>query len=256
MVGGDLVIDAYSLGPVTVGATPNLFEIPPALPPLGQWSIPDAVEDTTSAKFRTTVWAPAAQAGKYQVRVELFDTAGNPVNIGALGIKYLVPTSTDLSGTIETEDASVLGLVFGNSFIMTLHLDNNVCSAGIGAPTLLGTPAGDNCGVLEYTPASLGSNVLMPYTASHPNGFARYNFSLYRGINLLTPPSVSGVPVGAGSFTASETVGNLLGGWTVAGFSENLYVAATATDSWSRLSNYDAAAVRAFVLARPGGGGP
>ncbi len=255
MVGTDLVIDPYDLGPVTVGATPNLFKIPPALPPLGQWSIPDAVEDTTSAKFRTTVWVPAAQHGKHQLRVELFDGAGAPVNIGALGIKYLVPTSTDLSGTIETEDASVLGLVSGNSFVMTLHIDNNVCSASIAAPTLLGNPASDNCGVLEYTPAMLMSPVIMPYTASHPNSFATYSFNLFRGINLLTPPSTSG-PVGAGSFSASETVANLLGVCTVAGFSENLYVAAMATDGWSRLSGYDASAVRAFVLARPGPGGP
>jgi hypothetical protein len=256
MVGGNLVIDPYDLSPVTVGSTPNLFKIPPALPPIGQWSIPDAVEDTTNARFRTTLWAPAAQHGKYQLRLDLFDGAGNPVNIGPSGIKYLVPESTDLSGTILTEDAAVIGLVSGNSFIMTLHIDNNGCSASIGPPTLNGTPASANCGVVEYTPATSTSQVIMPFTAAHPNGFATYSFNLYRGVNLLTPPSVSG-PVVGGNFSTSETVSNLLGGCIVAGFSENLYVAAMAIDGWTRLSEYDASAVRAFVLARPGpGGGP
>ncbi|HSE44079.1 MAG TPA: hypothetical protein VLA89_01995, partial [Gemmatimonadales bacterium] len=222
MVGGSLIIDPYDLGPVTVGSTPNLFKIPPALPPIGQWSLPDVVEDTTNARFRTTLWAPAAQHGKYQLRLDLFDGAGTPVNIGPAGIKYLVPASTDLSGTILTEDAANLGLVTGNSFIMTLHIDNNECAASIGPPTLNGIPANDNCSVLEYTPATSGASVMMPYTASHPNGFATYSFSLYRGSNLLTPPSVSGLPVGGGSHSASDTVSNLLGGCVVAGFSENL----------------------------------
>jgi hypothetical protein len=88
----------------------------------------------------------------------------------------------------------------------------------------------------------------MTYTASHPNGFATYSFTLYRGVNPLTPPSTSG-PVNGGSFSTTQTTTYLLGGCTVAGYSENVYVAASATDGWYRLSGYDAQAVRAFVLA-------
>ncbi len=51
-VGDDLVLEEFNLGPKSEKSpgvpllNPNLFEIPPALPPIGQWSIPDAVEDT------------------------------------------------------------------------------------------------------------------------------------------------------------------------------------------------------------------
>jgi len=243
-IGSDLALEVYPLGPKVVGGTANLFEIPPALPPTGQWSLPDVVEGTTNAKFPTTVLVPAAQHGKVQLKVDLFDATGGPVNIAAKGIKYVVPTSTDLSGTIQTEDTAALGLVVSNSFIMTLHVDNNNCGASIAAPTRNGIPASPNCGVLEYDPTAPGT-VVMDYSAHHPNLFASHSFAIVRGVSSVV--SVGG-PV-PGSPPVIETVAALLGGCAVAGFSENLYVAATATDGWRRLSEYDRSAVRAFVLA-------
>ncbi len=248
-VGTDLTLEVFPLGPQVVGTTPNLFEIPPGMPPVGQWSFPDLREDLTSAKFATHTLLPVTtEFGKYQVRLDLFDDTGAPVDIAAKGITYRVPDTDDFSGDIETEDAATLGLVDGNSMIVTLFVDNNVCDAGIDAPTLNGTAASDDCGVLEYVPSN-SSSVQMNYTASHPNGFATHNFHLYRGINLLTPPSVSGVPVGSGSFSTTQSVSALLGGCSIAGFSENVTAVAMATDGWGRLASYDAGAVRAFVLA-------
>jgi hypothetical protein len=101
--------------------------------------------------------------------------------------------------------------------------------------------------VLEYTDESTDS-VTLSYHAHHPNGFATYSFALYRGVNEQTPPSQSG-SVGAGNFSATETAGTLLGDCSIAGFSENLYVWATAINGWRRLWEYDTSAVRAFVLA-------
>ncbi len=267
MTAGQLVLTPYPLGPQTVNGVPNLFEIPPALPPEGQWSLPDVIEGTTSAKFPSAELAPAVEHGKYQIKVDLFDINGAPVNIAAKGIRFVVPTSIDLSGTIETTDAAALGLVSGNSFIMTLHVDNSPCNdAVIDAPTLNGMPADDNCGVLRY-PVSPPASVVMGWRASHPNGvaaegFATYSFRLYRGVNQLVLPPVSPPPqrlpaggralIGAGAFSDTETVADLLGGCTVAGFSENLYVAAMAIDGWRRLHEYDRSAVRAFVLAPQG----
>jgi hypothetical protein len=235
---------------------PNLFEIPPAVPPIGQWSIPDAVEDTTSAKFPTDALAPAGQEGIYQLKVDLFDSSGALVDVTTLGIKYRVPHELDLSApaTIHTDDAAALGLVFDDdgdgkkSFIMTLHVDNNVCSSSLAAPTLNGNPA-NPCGVMNYDPNAPGS-VTMDYTASHPHGFATYTFGLYRGGTLLTPPTVSNQPVGAGSFSTTQTVNYLLGGCPVAGFAEYLNVWALAIDGWRRLSEYDTLTIaRGFVLA-------
>jgi hypothetical protein len=254
VVGTDLVLDAYLLGPQTAGAESNLFEIPPAVPPLGQWSHPNVVLDTESGEFDTVAadGAPIMD-GKVQLRVELFDAAGVPVDIGALGIRYFVPTSTDLASTIYTADAATLGLVVGNTMVITLHVNNEPCTAGIGAPTIGGSAADDCCGVLNY---AAGSSVTLPWTASHPHGFATYSFGVVRGVSGVFS---QGGAVGGGAFSTVRTVAQLLHDnplpgcenrdCRVAGFSENLYVATSAIDGWSRLSAYDDSAVRAFVLA-------
>jgi hypothetical protein len=265
-IGTALVLEAYSLGPHVVGGKAALFEIPPALPPIGQWSLPDAVEDTTSAKFPTggsvPVYGlvPPAAAGIYKLRLELFDAGGNPVDIGALGIHYVVPTSTDLNSTIFTTEAAALGLVpgapvdNGNAFVMRLHVDNNPTFAQIDAPLLNGGVAADDCGVLEYGP---GDTVTVAYTSSHPNGFATRYFWLRRGVQdvSVSPLTVLGDPVGGGSYSASPAVSALLTMQDgticpVAGFAEELRVLGTATDGWSR-QGYDAHDLRAFVLAPP-----
>jgi hypothetical protein len=256
MVGTDLVLDAYPLGPNTVGGNGGLFEIPPAVPPLGQWSLPNVVADTSSGVFNSAAGdGTPLLDGKIQIRVELFDNAGAAVNIAAKGIRYFVPTSTDLSGTVHTVDASTpgLNLVAGNTMVITLHVNNEACGAGIAAPSIGGATADPCCGVLEY---GAGDTVTMPWTASHPHGYATYGFGVVRGIQGVF--SSSGAVAG-GSFSATRTVYQLMndnlppgcaeGGCTVAGFSENLHVYAMATDGWSRQSQYDDGDVRAFVLA-------
>jgi hypothetical protein len=258
-VGSKLVLEAYSLGPQVVGTQAGLFEIPPPLPPIGQWSLPDVVEDTASAKFPTGGCQPATYGlvppgseGIYKLRVELFDDAGAPVNLAERGVHFVVPKSTDLNGTVETEEAAALGLVpgapvdSGNAFVMRLHIDNNPTSAEIEPPLLNGSAEpGEHCGTLEYSPSNPGS-LTIPYTAMHPNGFANYGFVLKRGVTALTPPSAGG-PVGSGSFSSSELVETLLDGCEVAGFAEELSVEGTATDGWSR-QRYDSGDLRAFVL--------
>lgn len=249
-VAGSLVDDVYSLGPRTVGATSSLFEIPPAMPPQGKWSYPDAVSDLTNAVLPSASYFPSPASGRIELHVDLFDGAGSPVDIAALGVNYVVPTSTDFSGTIHTENAAADGLVSGSTLVLPLYVDNNVTSAAIDAPTLNGSPASDECGVLEYGDDA-GDSVTLAYHAHHPNGFATYGFALYRGVTELVPPSRSG-PVGAGNFTATETAATLLGDCSIAGYSENLTAWATAIDGWRRLSEYDRSAVRAFVLAPEG----
>ena len=254
MVGTDLVLDAYPLGPNTVGGQGNLFEIPPAVPPLGQWSQPDVVEDTASGKFDTVAAdGTPVMDGRVQMRVELFDAAGAPVDIGALGIRYFVPTSTDLSGTVHTVDASTLGLVVGHTMVITLRVNNEPCSASIAPPAIGGGVADPCCGVLSYAPTD---TVTLGWSASHPHGFGSYGFGIVRGVNGVFS---AGGAVSAAAFSATRTVDQLLndnlppgcavGGCPVAGFSENLHVWASATNGWSRQSQYDRHDVRAFVLA-------
>lgn len=253
-----LVLDAYPLGPNTVGGNGGLFEIPPSEPPLGKWSLPDLVTDHASGTFNSAAGdGTPVLDGKVQIRVELFDNAGAAVNIAAKGIRYFVPTSTDLSGTVHTVDASApgLNLVFGNTMVITLHANNEACNAAIAAPSIGGATADPCCGVLEY---GAGDTVTMAWTASHPHGYATYGFGVVRGAQGVFGSSGA---IGGGSFSASRTVHQLMndnlplgcsvGGCTVAGFSENLSVYSMATDGWSRQSQYDDSDVRAFVLAPP-----
>lgn len=249
MVGSMLVIDPYLLGKQTIGGTPNLYEIPPALPPIGQWVIADAVEDTTSSLFLSQTFAPPAGAGLYEFELTLFTAAGAAVNATTAGIAFRVPTTTDLTATIPTANAAALGLVTAaGRFVMQLHVDNNECTALIDPPVVGGSVSADPCGLLRYGP---GDSVTLGYTASHPNGFATYTFNVQKGV---TPVLSQGGPVGPppGTHSIGTTAAVLLGGCTIAGFAETLHVDAMATDGWSRLSGYDDDKVRAFALAPVG----
>ncbi len=264
------------LGPFNVSdgmghQIPNLFKIPfPSVAPAGVWDVPPDIneikEHFANAKFPTQESAPGMSydnngvlsgtdtSGKYQLRVDLFNATGQPVNIGALGIVYAVPTDPDSSGTINTVDASTLGLVSGNSMIITLHVDNNRCFASIAPPTIGAASADDCCGVLNYQP---GDSVTMGWRAEHPHNFANYSFGVVRGIRGVV--SESG-PVAGSTSPVTKTVQFLMtenpgpgcspAGCVVAGFSENLYVDSLATDGWGSELGYDASSVRAFVLSK------
>jgi hypothetical protein len=246
-VGSDFPIDPYVLGPQTVNGTPNLFEIPPALPPVGQWVIADAVVDTSSAGFASASLAPPAGAGFYDFRLDLFDGNGVRVDATALGISYRVPATTDLTATIHTDDAASLGLVTaGGSLVYRLHIDNNPCTGSIGAAELGGDTAGSECGVLDY--GSTAATLSLPFTASHPNGFADYSFNVFKGLVSVVG---SGGPVGPppGEHTLTPSAAELLGACTTAGFAEDLHVRARATNGWSRQLQYDShPSPRPFVL--------
>lgn len=263
-IAGEPVITQYPLGPVTVGPSSHLYEIPPALPPIGQWSLPNVVLDTQSAVIDTRAVAPgvgydasdapsgADQGGLWQIRVELFTASGAAADPEALGIAWRVPESADLTGTIDTANAATLGLVDAarNCLIVTVFVDNNPCRASIGAPTVNGNPASAGCGVMNYS--LLSATVATPFTALQRTGFADYAFYVQRGEGPGAQIAASGqaaTTLGGMPAAPTSTVGDLLDGCTIAGFTEQLYVAHRATDGWSRQVQNDASAVRAFVLA-------
>jgi hypothetical protein len=254
-VSSTLMIEPYKLGPQAVGGTPNLYEMPPALPPVGQWIIADAVVDTTSALFHSASLAPAnGGEGLYEFELTLFDAGGAAVNANSLGIVYVVPKTVDLTTTIQTQNASALGLVTGSGrLIYQLHVDNNPCDGALDAPTLGGSAASDDCGLLRYSAGTDG--MALSYLAKHPNGFATYEFDVYRGtthLDAVSEPSLPGtLPVGSAPWThtVSTTAGDLLDTCTIAGFAETLAVYALATDGWSRQWQYNAWRIRAFALA-------
>jgi hypothetical protein len=251
MVGPVLMIEPYKLGPQAVGGTANLYEIPAALPPLGQWSIPDAVVDTTSAAFPSSGLAPAGGGeGLYEFELTLFDAGGAAVNANALGIAYRVPTTLDLTATITTENAALLGLVTpAGRLVYQLHLDNNECTAALQPPEIGGGSSADPCGLLRYDP---GDSVTLEWQAMHPNGFATYNHSVVKGAPPAVLSSSGAVGPAPGTHVETPSVASLLGTCTIAGFAETVSVWATATNGWSRLSAYDDHAIQAFALAPEG----
>lgn len=287
----------YTLGPKPVASgggafEPDLIEVPyPSVAPEGVWDTPPAggevVEHLSSAKFPTQAFSRGLswqadgtpvpgtvdESGAFQLKVDLFDGNGHPVDIGALDIRFVVPDVPDLSGTIATFDAASLGLVSGNSMVITLRVDNNRCFAQIAPPVVGAMAADDCCGVLEVAD---GDVVSLGYQAWHPHGFANYSFVTVRGVNPVVErthdPAVSGAPLRVdnpdtavnedptGGSPVNVSVHDLLtrnlpahcdpDGCLVAGFSENLYVDSTATDGWNSELGYDASAVRAFVLSK------
>lgn len=252
MVGPTLMIEPYKLGPQPVGGTPNLYEIPPALPPQGQWSIPDAVVDTTSTAFPAANAPAGGGEGDYRFELTLFNAAGAAVNANALGINYVVPTTLDLTTTIPTVGAGTLGLVTpAGRLVFQLHIDNNPCDAALDPPDISGSASADPCGLLRYEP---GDSINLHWTATHPHGFATYTHLVVKGATPLPAPITTSGVVGAppGVHNDNHSVSSLLGDCTIAGFAETVSVWAMATDGWSRQQQYDDHAIQAFALAPVG----
>jgi hypothetical protein len=275
MVGTDLVVEPYRLGPnyMTVGGQQlALFEIPPALPPIGQWTVANAVLDTENGEFDSVAFSPGLAfnpdgslvggtsdgSGLYQIKLDLYDAAGNLVNVTAKGIDYYVPDSANLSGTIHTVKASTIvqpgggTLVQGNSLVLTLHVDNNHCWAGIGAPSTPSGTADPCCGVVHYGP---GATVTMPYVAYHPHSFATHGFLVVRSATSIITSSG-----GVGSFAISRGVHDMMTldlpaacinqpECTTAAFGERLDVYEMATDGWGSYLGYNDSDNRAFALS-------
>jgi hypothetical protein len=164
--------------------------------------------------------------------------------------------STNLSNALHTfvvEFVNGSGVVLATSPLgppYQIRIDNNQCVGVLFEPAIGGTPA-DACGILRYT--STAQVVTMGLTASHPNNFATFSFSLIRGHGSPPAPVISGTtsgPVSTAPAAITGTVAGLLGTCSgMAAFAESLYVAATANSGWARQSQYDASDLLAFTLA-------
>jgi hypothetical protein len=155
--------------------------------------------------------------------------------------------------TIQLEFVNSAGTLLETSTALSIRVDNNHCVATISVPTFRGTSANATCGVLNYGTTTTDL-VSMPFTASHPNGFATFSFSLIRGVNAVALPAGPGHPPTSGPVSSvvspiTDGVSAMLGGCSVAGFAELVYVAALTNNGWGRQSQYDASAAIAFVLA-------
>ncbi len=152
--------------------------------------------------------------------------------------------------TIRIEFVNAGGTLLETSTPLAIRVDNNQCIATVGTPELHGNTADTQCGLLHYGTKNTDL-VSLPFSVSHPNGFATFSISLIKGVNavaLPAAPPTSG-PVSTAVSPITATVTDLMGKCDIAGFGEWVYVAATATNGWGRQSQYDASAAVAFVLA-------
>jgi len=161
--------------------------------------------------------------------------------------------STNLSNglhTIEIEFSDGAGVVKETSTPLTIMVNNQSCTATLSAPVLNLMTADTVCGLLHYGVKN-NALVTMAFVATHPAGYATFSFELVKGVNAVALPAVppTSGPVSASISPFSGTVSNLLGTCNIAGFAEELYVAATINNGWSRQGQYDASAAIAFVLA-------
>jgi hypothetical protein len=78
------------------------------------------------------------------------------------------------------------------------------------------------------------SKVSLPFSVSHPNGFATFSLSLIKGVNAVTLPTAAPTsgPMSASVSAIAASVTDLMGTCDIAGFGEWIYVAATATNGW------------------------
>ncbi|HVI00827.1 MAG TPA: hypothetical protein VM869_19050 [Enhygromyxa sp.] len=255
---------AVELGPVGVGSQANLFRFRPHAPPPPSSSDPVgtthhwpvnmvASGDLYSGYFATaSLGEPGITAGKWQIRLEIFDASGNLVAPGP-AFAFIVPSNIDPDGTIHTRPAASSELI-GGAFVFELEIDNNRCSASIDPPRI-GTAQVNNCGFLEY-PVSPPPSVELGFHATHPNNHARYSFSLVRATTtVVTTRGGPGAtndgfidPSGNGHVSGTRPIDALRGPCPSAAFAAQLHVYALATNGWAPISGYDASAVRAFAL--------
>ena len=272
----------YFIGPMPTSGTdaapiPNLFRIRPLDPPVPpEWIVLDERVDLATSYFDSAslAGAPAGgapttddlAAGRYEIKLELFDAAGNLVNWTAAGIDLRI-TDQDApfgTGTITTSPAPNINRILSGSdtvgFRMTLRVDNNRCFADILAVGGDVTPDPD-CGFHNYD--STSDNATLSFVARHPNHFATYTFDVVRGSGAVHPvftsgvagePGADGFQIVAGfTYARDVPVSELFVDSTCenAAFSELLQMSAMATDGYSSISAYNHGDHAAFALAKP-----
>ncbi|WP_426167133.1 hypothetical protein [Sandarakinorhabdus sp. DWP1-3-1] len=224
------------------------------------WPIDGAVGDIYSARWVTpgtgdAVAAPGL-ADSYQVKLEVFSQANVLVAPGPATFQFLLPTSIEADGTINTRVAAP-SEIDGGGLVFTVVVDNSRCDASIDPPVLSAGMADDDCGFLRYAD---GASLLLEFAATHPNDRAVFSFSVVRGITYVAAASTSGevaasappYALAAGAYSHDFPVATLLESCPSAAFAADLYVTAKATNGNSRLQEYDRSALRAFALAEGG----
>jgi len=263
---------AYPLGPQEKNGM-NLYEFKPHQPPQipnhqREWPVDDWFADIYSGILQSASLPGGVvnAAGKYKIKLEIYDKDGNRISPAPGTFEFIVPTGLAADGVTVLTRKAFASEIQNDGFIFYLHVDNNACEAEIYEAAINSVSAGP-CGFIAYAP---GDDVNLSFKAKHRNGFGRFKFTVVRGSSgYVTPacapanpgvawasaPLVTASPVNGFNRDASSVFSKdvdeaaIRGGCPKAAFGENLYVAATATNGWVRLSGLDASALpMAFAL--------
>jgi hypothetical protein len=235
--GSDIVPGSHSLGPVPAGTHSDLFHIPFET---GGLLVP--TEEWQDGQFHAVVPTASKPEGRYLVRIEVFDGAGNRLEPATSAFTYRrwnTPTTT-------------LPVTHG-ALTHMIRTDNRPVVADI--VDILGPGAG--AGDCKFFTGGLGDAVTIQYRAYHPEGgspsfMLAYSLSIHRGVSgsLATPVLNSTVEIGEGGPPAGHavTIGDLLDGEDRCSFAVQLYVSARIHNGSGRLSYLDRSDIAAFAV--------
>ncbi len=274
------------MGPMpTVGpnAAPieNLFRIRPVDSPSGEpWETFDQHVDLATGYFETSklLGTPASgpvnnlspapedlAAGRYELKLELFDKNGNLVNWTDNNIDLRItendaPFGSTTINTVTAPEFNRIKNAGGDTigFKMTLRVDNNHCFAEV-LPVEGDVTPDPVCGFHTYEP---GDQVRLKFIAQHPNHLANYTFNTFRASgSALAIANTSGIAgeagnsgyINTGSFNYQKdiAVSGLLGSCANAAFAKRLDVVPKVQNGYSTLHHLRHSDTAAFALAQP-----
>ncbi len=250
-------IETYKLGPNPnpnlASDEDNLFEVPPNL----DWYVEHDRWERPFAKWDTTKLAEGnveAAAGKYTLKLEMFDAAGNKVTPAGAGFKFFVVEGSLVDDEWPVDDTPHVqpdGSIFFN-----VHVDNNDTVAEIESVGFTGTTPLE-CQFLEYT--DLNQDIEVKYEAYHPNGFlSHYNLIINRGMSgtrqspndwlSVTNPAGPPITTPVGEGLTGVTVGHLLDTYGRCAFAVRLHTYPRTRNGYHPIREYEDTDVGAFAL--------
>jgi len=263
----------HTLGPQEKNCM-HVYEFKPHQPPQipnhkREWPLDDWFADIYSGILQSVnlPGGVADAAGIYKIKLEIYDKNANIISPTSGNFDFIVPKGLATDGvTVLTRKADIKNEIEHDGFVFNLQIDNNASDAEIFDASVNGVSAGA-CGFIEHSPLDM---VTLSFRARHPNGFARFKFRVVRGSSgyvaqacapdnpdvawanapLVTEGIVNDFNRDSSGIFAKEVNASVMRqDCEKAAFGVNLYVKATATNGWTRLSELDASAPsKAFAL--------
>ncbi len=258
---------AVSLGPITVGATPRLYRIPPTSPAMAPFGVPESSpfwDQNTYSMGLDTNSLPGD--GLYEFRLELYNSTGAKVTNAPKSI-YQVPHATNFTPSVVAPDVMQVlpapASPVSEGFEMKVRINNQRCEAAVYKIKLNGVEASpDCCGFVNY--GSPNADLEVSFKAMHPHNHADFKFTVQKG-------TCSDAPMSAASNASGDVAGHvngylrdangrykktfkpptLLGVCNAGGkaaFAEHVHVNALTINGNNNIDAYDASAMAAFAL--------